>query len=234
MARDDVNKDSLNSDNSSEDLSDDQVNAAFADLEKQFGDDFGSQLDDNLVDKYANDSSQSNNPLDPSDFSIDPHFDEELAGIIGDKAKIALLITEVRDARFLAALCKVLDIDALAVGFSSGACAILRDVSGQAPEEAAHDMSDLVFGMSVISCVNRADKISANLWVNGKTQEEITPPILFASLDGTVEDLMIGLQTVPDLDIAGYTTVESNSFTTTQEALKFIRSLMTNPGESDE
>ncbi len=40
---------------SSDDLSDAQVNAAFADIEKQFSDDFGSQLDDHLIDPHFND-----------------------------------------------------------------------------------------------------------------------------------------------------------------------------------
>ena len=75
---------------SSDDLSDAQVNAAFADIEKQFSDDFGAQLDDNL---------------------IDPHFNDELEGILGNKAKVALLLTNVAKAGILAAFCKGCGID---------------------------------------------------------------------------------------------------------------------------
>ncbi|MFD0705181.1 hypothetical protein ACFQY8_05420 [Alloscardovia venturai] len=192
-------------------LNDDQVNAVFADLEKQFDADFGKELDDNLTDHY----------------SLDPHFDEELAGLLGSKAKIAILITQIVDAKFLAALCCICDIDALSVGFPTGAGAIMHKTDGQAPEEAARDLSDVMAGLSVIACVNRADKISATHWYDGKQAQDFAPPMLFASLDSSIEDLMIGAQTVDDMDVLGYPHVESSSFASHDEALTYIRTLMT-------
>lgn len=249
MSEDDKNVNDLNGWNASPghgdgDLSDDQVNAAFADLEKQFADDFGKELDDNLTDTYGNSapassafsaasSSSSESSVDDN-FSIDPNFDDELAGIIGDKAKMAMLITQVRDPQFLAALCKLMDIDALCVGFPTGSCAILHNKDGQAPEEGARELSDVVAGMSVVSCVNRADKITATHWLNGTVVENMTPPLLFTTIDSTIEDLMIGLQNVDDLSVAGYEQVESNTFSTTEEVTKFIRTFMTSYMDGDE
>ena len=99
---------------SSDDLSDAQVNAAFADIEKQFSDDFGAQLDDNL---------------------IDPHFNDELEGILGNKAKVALLLTNVAKAGILAAFCKGCGIDAHCVEYNQGSFAILRDLEDDGPEQ---------------------------------------------------------------------------------------------------
>lgn len=199
-------------------LSDEQVNAAFADIEKQLDPDFGKELDDNLTDNY----------------SIDPQFDEELAGILGNKAKIAILLTQILDARFLAALCKLCDVDALVVGFSTGSGAIMHNTQGALPEEAAKNLSELIAGLSVVACVNRADKITATHWFNGKQANDFTPPMLFASVDDTIEDLMIGTETMDDLTVAGYSQVESSSFSNDQEAMDYIRSLMNNPYEERE
>ncbi|WP_018142697.1 hypothetical protein [Alloscardovia criceti] len=205
----------------SSDLSDDQVNAAFADLEKQFSDSFTSdldQLDDNLSDHY----------------SIDPQFDDELAGLLGNKAKIAILVTRLADAKFLAALCKVAGVDALAVGFTSGAGAILHEDEGSAPEEAAQGLSNLLAGLSIVACINRADKITMGHWLNGQQINDFSPPMMFAALDGTIEDLLIGAQSLSDLEVSGYPRVESSSFAHEEEAMDFIRSFMKNPPESDD
>ncbi|WP_418969785.1 hypothetical protein [Alloscardovia omnicolens] len=195
---------------SSNELSDDQVNAAFADLEKQFSDDFGHELDENLTDNY----------------SLDPAFEAELDGIIGNKAKIAIIITNLASAHFLAALCRVMDVDARAVRFTTGAGALLADTQGSAPEDVAHALSESMSGLFVVLCVNRADKISITQWFNGQNVQKMAPPMFFNVLDPTIEDLMIGSQTPADLDMAGYEQVESSDFATEDEAMEFIRQFM--------
>ena len=57
-------------------------------------------------------------------------FDDELQGLLGNKAKAAVLITRVASARLLAAFCQLSDVSADCIGSEEGAVAILRNLDG--------------------------------------------------------------------------------------------------------
>lgn len=151
---------------------------------------------------------------------LDP-FTTELGGILGDKAKAAVIVTPLGTPDLLAAFCVLADISAWCVGSPKGAVAILKNLEGSSPESAAKDITVVVSGLSVVLAVNRADKMEAHLWFNGEEGDEFSPPILFMSIADFVEDYMIGATDIDGLRTAGIDLVDSGSMSR-GEALKII------------
>ncbi|KFI99000.1 hypothetical protein [Bifidobacterium subtile] len=148
-------------------------------------------------------------PLDAADSALD--FDEELRGLVGDKAKGAALITRLASARLLAAFCQISDISADCIGSDQGAVAVLRNLDGDAPESAAKDLTTVVSGMAAVLAVNRADKLDSTLYLHGEAGQTFAPPILFASAPDFVEDLMLGIASLADLREQGLHIIDSAS-----------------------
>ena len=65
---------------------------------------------------------------------VDPSlgFDNELAGLLGNKAKVALIVTRLASAELLAAFCQLSDISAACIGANQGAVAVLKNLDGEA------------------------------------------------------------------------------------------------------
>ena len=96
-------------------------------------------------------------------------------------------------ARLLAAFCQLSDVSADCIGSEEGAVAILRNLDGDGPEVAARDLTIVVSGMSLVLAVNRADKLEATVYLQGKPGQTIAPPLLFTSTAPFVEDLLLGI-----------------------------------------
>ena len=60
-------------------------------------------------------------------------------------------------------------------------------------EVAARDLTIVVSGMSLVLAVNRADKLEATVYLQGKPGQTIAPPLLFTSTAPFVEDLLLGI-----------------------------------------
>lgn len=99
-------------------------------------------------------------------------FDNELAGLLGNKAKVALIVTRLASAELLAAFCQLSDISAACIGANQGAVAVLKNLDGDGPEAAAKDLTTVVSGMAVILAVNRADKLEVAMYVQGEAGQE--------------------------------------------------------------
>ena len=193
-------------------FSDEELEAAVAGFEKEFAEGSG-EANGSVTD--ASDAPDMENVEIPDDASeIDPSvgFDEALAGLLGDKAKMAALVTRVASAELLAAFCQLADISADCVGSNQGAIAVLRNLDGDSPEAAAKDITTVVSGMSVILGVNRADKLQIMLYAGGKAGSELAPPILFNSTPRFVEDLMLGITTVAQLKTRGFEVIDSGRY----------------------
>jgi hypothetical protein len=121
-------------------------------------------------------------------------FDEQLEGILGERAKSAVILTPLRSQRLLAAFCALCGIHADCVGGQDGAVALLTQLDGQAPEHAAASLSHLISGFSVILIVNRADKLVAKPWIDGKSGQKVPPPVVLAQEPPFVEDYLIGVE----------------------------------------
>ncbi|WP_422614334.1 hypothetical protein [Bifidobacterium thermophilum] len=125
--------------------------------------------------------------------AIETSFDDELQGLLGNKAKVAAIITRLTSAELLAAFCQLSDISAICLDDPQGAVAVLRNLDGDGPEAAAKDLTTVVSGMPAVLVVNRADKLEATMYLQGETRDSFAPPILFSAAAPFVEDLMLGI-----------------------------------------
>lgn len=196
-----------------EHFSDEELEAAVAGFEKEFADEPTQADAADTLD--AADLPEAPDVEIPDDASaIDPSvgFEEALAGLLGDKAKMAALVTRVASAELLAAFCQLADISADCVGSNQGAVAVLRNLDGDSPEAAAKDITTVVSGMSVVLGVNRADKLHITVYAGGEAGSELAPPVLFNSTPRFVEDLMLGITTVARLKTSGFEVIDSGQY----------------------
>lgn len=149
-------------------------------------------------------------------------FEDELAGLLGNKAKTAAVITRLNSAELLAAFCQLADVSATCLASAQGAVAVLRNLDGDGPEAAARDLTRVVSGLGTILAVNRADKLEATLYVNGTPGEQIPPPILFTSTAPFVEDLLLGISTLDAVERQGVEHADSSDFSDPETAYKVI------------
>ena len=162
------------------------------------------------------------------------NFDDELEGLLGNKAKVAAIVTRLASARLLAAFCILTDIKAGCIDDEMGAVAILHDLDGDAPEQAAKGLTVTVKGLSVVLAVNRADKLEATVYKQGAATDSLAPPVLFASTAGFVEDVLLGITSLADLASSGTGIVDSTSMDADQ-AMQVIRhNMRPNPGSFDQ
>lgn len=203
-------------------FSDEELAAAMADFEREFGE---SAAADNPVDSMPGTAAATGDaagtddvphidiPDDASAIDASVGFEDELQGLLGDKAKSAVIVTGVAGADLLAAFCQLSDISASCLGSPQGTVAVLRGLDGDGPEAAARDLTTVVSGLSVILAVNRADKLEVRLYMHGRAADQtIVPPFLFSSAPSFVEDLLLGLATLDDLAQAGIESVDSAEY----------------------
>ena len=144
-------------------FSDEELEAALDGFEKEFRDSnaaAGEPANDAAADSPADDAGAADSGQ-AQEADTAAAFDDELQGLLGNKAKAAVLITRVASARLLAAFCQLSDVSADCIGSEEGAVAILRNLDGDGPEVAARDLTIVVSGMSLVLAVNRADKLEA-------------------------------------------------------------------------
>lgn len=213
-------------------LSDEEIAKAMEGFEKEFSDDADAAgpgsadgasvpASDDVVPDVPDDLGSIDVPDDASEIDPSVGFEDALEGLLGNKAKMAAIVTRIASAPLLAAFCQLSDISADCVGSNQGAVAVLRGLDGDAPEAAARDITTVVGGMSVVLGVNRADKLEVTMYAGGKSGGTLAPPILFNSTPRFVEDLMLGITTVAQLKSKGFEVVDSGSMDHDQ-AMKVI------------
>lgn len=215
-------------------FSDEELEAALAGFEQEFrqsdsassqddggshGDETAAHSDDDATDGSLQGSDDGYAAQDRTDLSS--QFEDELAGLLGNKAKVAVMITRVASADLLAAFCQLADITADCIESSSGAIAALSNLDGDGPEAAARDLTTVVSGMTAILAVNRADKLEANLYLQGKSVRSFAPPVLFSATPTFVEDLMLGISDLDALRGQGMTMVSSSGLSH-DDALRIV------------
>ncbi|RFT34342.1 hypothetical protein CG401_00530, partial [Bifidobacteriaceae bacterium NR019] len=140
---------------------------------------------------------QENDFLDQAMRNIEEaNFEEDLQGLLGNKAKVALMITYVQPAQLLAAFCKMASVSARCFDEEQGAVAVLKNLDGNEPEEAVQKFVDFFRGMDVMLITNRADKLTAKVYEYNCEPQEIVAPMALAVWSRAVEDLAIGMETV--------------------------------------
>lgn len=172
----------------------------------------GAEDDD---DDFANDlgsldgsdgSGDSGNPGaddDDDDFESDLNdvadFEDDLMQMLGEKARCAVLVTQLKQPDMLAALCVLAEIDAYAVPSPAGCIAVLKDLAADHPEHSAKAFSKLVPNTVSILLVNRAGHIESHPWERGVQGEQFPPPLVFSNEPSFLEDFMIGQIELPEL-----------------------------------
>lgn len=192
-------------------FSDEELEAALAGFEAEFQNQDGTSDADSAA-PHADDGLLPEDVTVPDDASaLTGSFDDELEGLLGNKAKAAMIITQLASADLLAAFCQLADVSATCLQDARGAVAVLRNLDGDGPEAAAKDLTCVVSGMPVILAVNRADKLEATLYVQGQAGQTFSPPILLTQTPPFVEDLMLGIGTVDGVIAQGVHAVDSGS-----------------------
>lgn len=231
-------------------FSEEELEAAMSDFEKEFRneeiakrDDDSAQVpfdqSDGIADASGSanesqkpfDSNDSDNPSESaelreadavlSEAETSLSFDDELQGLLGNRAKSAVIITRVTSVRLLAAFCQLSDISAQCISSPQGAVSVLRNLDGDGPESAIRDLTTVVSGMPAILAVNRADKLEATMYMQGKTGQTFAPPVLFASVAPFVEDFMLGITDMEGVRASGAEIVDSASLSR-DDAMKIL------------
>ena len=195
-------------------FSEEELEAAMAGFEQEFKDAEATKDEraDNPPSKASDnaESSESSGIDDMLNAAEDSlKFEDELQGLLGNRAKVAAIITRLTSPRLLSAFCELSDISAQCIGSAQGAVAVLRNLDGDGPEAAVKDMTIVVAGMPAILAVNRADKLEATMYVEGKAGKTFAPPVLFTSTAPFVEDLMLGITDMNALEQADMTIFDS-------------------------
>lgn len=195
-------------------FSEEELEAAMAGFEQEFKDAEATKNEraDNPPSEASgnaesSESSGIDDMLNAAEDSL--KFEDELQGLLGNRAKVAVIITRLTSPRLLSAFCELSDISAQCIGSAQGAVAVLRNLDGDGPEAAVKDMTIVVAGMPAILAVNRADKLEATMYVEGKAGKTFAPPVLFTSTAPFVEDLMLGITDMNALEQADMTIFDS-------------------------
>ena len=203
-------------------FSEEELEAAMAGFEKEFQDEEAAQQNDapaqvpfDQPDETVNSDASSDESQDGlqskeadavlSEAENSLSFDDELQGLLGNRAKVAVIITRLASARLFAAFCQLSDISAQCLASPQGAVAVLRNLDGDGPEAAIKDLTTVVSGMPAVLAINRADKLEATMYLQGKV----------------VEDLLLGITDVQGMRDSGVETVDSASLTR-DDAMKIL------------
>ena len=75
--------------------------------------------------------------------------------------------------------------------------------------------------MPAVLVINRADKLEATMYLQGKVGQTFAPPVLLTSTAPFVEDLLLGITDVQGVRDSGVETVDSASLTR-DDAMKIL------------
>lgn len=200
------NDDERNDDNSVRaSFTDAELDNALAGFEKEFQEKenlSNSNNEDLLEDSNSN--NQENNSIEEAMRGIEEsNFEEDLQGLLGNKAKVAMIIAYVEPAKLLAAFCKMANVSARCFSEEQGSVAVLKNLEGNGPEEDVKKFVEFFFGMDVMLITNRADKITAKIYQAVKEPQEIVAPMALAVWSRDVEDLAICMENADSLEKRG-------------------------------
>lgn len=151
-------------------------------------------------------------PEDDADFSAAEFSAEELRFLAGEgdladlgtKRELAILLTPIAQAKALAAACALSGIAADAVDTHTGAVALLHDIDGEAPEQAASILSKVVSGFPIVLVTKTEGQIGVSQFLAGEEKGPLAPAVVLTAAPELVEDLIIGA--VKPADVPGSVT----------------------------
>lgn len=159
-----------------------------------------------------NDGSSSSTPAgdDLPDFDLDSiEIPDDLSSLTGSgEPEFAALITQIAGAEPLAAASSLAQLDLDAVPTSIGAVGVLKDLAGDAPEQAAAAISQLVRGVPLVLVTRTGEQMTAVRFADGVRGDELAPGLVLGGAPENVVDLLTGATGVADLDdVVGSTSI---------------------------
>ncbi|MCL2594328.1 MAG: hypothetical protein FWD83_02225 [Promicromonosporaceae bacterium] len=104
----------------------------------------------------------------------------------------AVLVTPIDSAKALAATCSLEGIAADVVESEVGALVVLRDLDGDALEQAATTITSRIMGVLMVLVTRRQGQVTAMRFANGESHGEVSLALLLANAPEEVEDLLLG------------------------------------------
>ncbi|MGW2095285.1 hypothetical protein [Promicromonospora sukumoe] len=151
-----------------------------------------------------NNGSDSSTPAgdDLPDFDLDNlEIPDDLSSLTGSgEPEFAAIITQIAGAEPLAAASSLAQLDLDAVPTSVGAVGVLRDRSGDAPEQAAAAISQLVRGVPLVLVTRTGEQMTAVRFADGVRGDELAPGLVLGGAPENVVDLLTGATTVADIE----------------------------------
>jgi hypothetical protein len=134
---------------------------------------------------------------------------DDLSSLTGTgEPEFAALITQIAGAEPLAAASSLAQLDLDAVPTSVGAVGVLKDLSGDAPEQAALAISQLVRGVPLVLVTRTGEQMTAVRYADGVRGDELAPGLVLGGAPESVVDLLTGATSVADLDgVVGSTSI---------------------------
>lgn len=160
--------------------------------------------------KPENDGSGSTPPGDDlPDFDLDFEIPDDLSSLTGSgEPEFAAILTQIAGAEPLAAASSLAQLDLDAVPTSMGAVGVLKDLAGDAPEQAAAEISQLVRGVPLVLVTRTGEQMTAVQFADGVRGDELAPGLVLGSAPENVVDLLTGATSVADLDgVVGSTSI---------------------------
>jgi hypothetical protein len=113
---------------------------------------------------------------------------------------VALVVTPVAAPGPLAATCAMAKVAVDVVPSTVGAIAVCRDVSGEAPREAAIAISRLLKGVPVVLLEKAEGRVSASRWLDGEQGGDLAAGLVLSGAPDVLEDLLLGTTRPDEVD----------------------------------
>jgi len=140
-------------------------------------------------------------PQNPEEPELDLVIPDDISSLLSPTSdpELAVLVTQIAGAEPLAAACSLAQLEIDAVPTEIGALAVLRALSGDAPQRAAAAVSTLVKGVPLILLTRRGEQLSATRWQDGVEGDVLAPGLVLGGAPEELEDLVTGQTTVAEL-----------------------------------
>lgn len=113
-----------------------------------------------------------------------------------DEPTITLLVTQVAEAKPLAAACSLAGIDVDAVPSPVGALAVLRTAPNAAAGTAAAAALSRILPMAPVLLLDRrGGRIAASRWSGGEHEDDLAAGLVLSGAPPELEDLLLGTRT---------------------------------------
>lgn len=138
---------------------------------------------------------------DLPELDLDVEIPDDLSSLTGSgEPDFAALITQIAGAEPLAAASSLAQLDLDAVPTPIGAVGVLKDRSGDAPEQAAAAISQLVRGVPLVLVTRTGEQMTAARFADGVRGDELAPGLVLGGAPDSVVDLLTGSTSVADAE----------------------------------